>query len=132
MNQHCHGNARGARARRGRRQGSLFSKLSTVLELRLIVDQLDESDALAFALTSRDFRAATCLTGSATARFGEHGIRTSVADSWASVARLRWAVCPWNKAEVLDALETSNEMTASENRKSLERGSLISPQPRLG
>ena len=77
------------RARRG--QGSLFSKLATVLELRLVVDQLDENDAFAFALTCRDFRAATCLAGSAAARFGEDGIRTSVAGSWASVARLRWA-----------------------------------------
>ena len=113
-------------------EGSFFRHLATPLELRLVVDHLHEHDAFAFASTCRAFRAATCLAGSATARFGEHGIRTSVAGSWASVARLRWAVCPWNKAEVLDALETSNEMTASENRKSLERGSLISPQPRLG
>ena len=80
------------RARRGRREGSLFSKLATVLELRLVVDQLDEDDALAFALTCRDFRAATCLAGSAIARFGERGICTSVAGVWSSTARLRWAV----------------------------------------
>ena len=40
------------RQRRGR--GSLFSKLATVLELRLVVDQLDENDAFAFALTCRE------------------------------------------------------------------------------
>jgi len=72
-------------------EGSLLSELGTD-ELSLVVDQLDEDDAFAFASTCRAFRAATCLAGSAAARFGERGIRTSVAGSWASVARLRWAV----------------------------------------
>ena len=73
-------------------EGSLFRHLATPLELRLVVDHLDEDDAFAFASTCRAFRAATCLAGSAAARFGERGIRTSMADVWSSTARLRWAV----------------------------------------
>jgi hypothetical protein len=73
-------------------EGSLFRHLATPLELRLVVDHLDEDDALAFASTCRAFRAATCLAGSAIARFGERGINTGVASVWSSTARLRWAV----------------------------------------
>ena len=77
---------------------SLFSKLGAD-ELRLIVDQLDEDDAFAFASTCRAFRTATCLAGSATARFGERSIRTTWAGAWASVARLRWAVAQGYKTK---------------------------------
>ena len=67
----------------------LPSPRATPLELRLVVDHLDEDDAFAFPSTCRAFRAATCLAGSAAARFRERGIRTSVAGVWSSTARLR-------------------------------------------
>ena len=63
-------------------EGSLFRHLATPLELRLVVDHLDEDDAFAFASTCRAFRAATCLAGSVAARFGERGIHTSVPGCW--------------------------------------------------
>ena len=54
---------------------SPFRLLSTLDELRLVVDALDEDDAFAFACACTPFRAATCLADGPFARFKD-GVRT--------------------------------------------------------
>jgi hypothetical protein len=66
-----------------------FSRL--VETWRLVVDQLSEDDAFAFAATCWDARSATCLANSPGARF-PLGVKTSVIGAWASVARLQWSL----------------------------------------
>ena len=70
-------------------EASPFLKLDADA-LRLVVDALDEDDALAFALGCRLFRDATCQASSKVARF-RGGVRTRRRAAWVSVARLRWA-----------------------------------------
>ena len=59
---------------------SPFRLLSTLDELRLVVDELDEDDAFAFACACTPFRAATCLADGPFARFKD-GVRTIIPGS---------------------------------------------------
>ena len=77
---------------------SPFRHLATLTEVRLVVDQCDEDDALALALTASPFYAAVCRRGGAYARFSK-GVRTRTSAMWTSSRRLEWARslgCPWS------------------------------------
>jgi len=69
---------------------SPFHFLNSPELLRLVVDGLDEDDALAFAMVCSPFREASCMQDGPFARFPS-GVRTRKASMWSSAERLAWA-----------------------------------------
>ena len=90
---------------------SPFRLLDSPELLRLVADALDEDDALAFACATTAFRQVTCHRDHpCLARF-PGGIRTRIAASVASPARMAWMRSmglPWNKRVCRAAAQSGN------------------------